>query len=258
MDAVEWLFLTHVHLDHAGGTGALAARLPRARVLVHPRGAPHVVDPTRLEAATIAVYGQQAFEHLYGKLLPVAAERVHETPDGERVTLGPSELRILHTPGHALHHQVLFDPDARAVFSGDTFGVSYRELDRAAGAFVVPTTTPTQFDPVQLHASVRRIAELEPESVFLTHFGRVTGVPRLATALAEQIDRFVELAREHAGAADRHQRIRTAMRDYVVARGEAHGIADTLATVEAVLGADLELNTQGLVAWLARTEKARG
>ncbi|HEX5101591.1 MAG TPA: MBL fold metallo-hydrolase [Polyangiaceae bacterium] len=255
--AVDWLFLTHVHLDHAGGTGALVERLPRARVLVHPRGAPHVVDPTRLEAATIAVYGQQAFEHLYGKLLPVAVERVQETPDGERVTLGSSELRIFHTPGHALHHQVLFDPDARAVFSGDTFGVSYRELDRAAGAFVMPTTTPTQFDPAQLRESVRRIVELAPESVYLTHFGRVTGVPRLGAALGEQIDRFVELAREHAHAADRHQRIRVAMRDYVVTRAEAHGIADTLATVESVLGADLELNTQGLVAWLARTEKAR-
>lgn len=257
-DAVEWLFLTHVHLDHAGGTGALMQRLPRARVLVHPRGAPHVIDPTRLEAATIAVYGKQAFEHLYGKLLPVPPERVHETPDGERVTLGPSELRILHTPGHALHHQVLFDADARAVFSGDTFGVSYRELDSAEGAFVIPTTTPTQFDPEQLRASVRRIAELEPESIYLTHFGRVTGAPRLAAALLEQIERFVELAREHAGAHDRHQRIRGAMRDYVAARAEAHGIADAAVTIEAVLGADLELNTQGLVAWLARTEKARG
>jgi hypothetical protein len=154
---------------------------------------------------------------------------------------------------------VLFDVDARAVFSGDTFGVSYRELDRAAGAFVIPTTTPTQFDPIALRESVQRVAELEPESVYLTHFGRVTGVPRLASALLEQIERFVALAREHARADDRHQRIRTAMRDYVASRATAHGITDATATIEAVLGADLELNTQGLVAWLARTEKpARG
>jgi len=258
-DAVEWVFLTHVHLDHAGGVGALLTRLPRAQVLVHPRGAPHVIDPTRLEAATIAVYGQQAFEHLYGKLLPVPRERVRETPDGERLALGLSELRILHTPGHALHHQVLFDAEARAVFSGDTFGVSYRELDRAPGAFVMPTTTPTQFDPEQLAASVRLIADLDPESVYMTHFGRVTGIPRLAAALLEQIERFVALAREHAVAEGRHGQIRAAMRDYVVSRAEAHGIADAATTIESVLGADLELNTQGLVAWLERTEKhARG
>lgn len=252
LDAVDWLFLTHVHLDHAGGAGALLERLPRARVLVHPRGAAHLIDPTRLEAATIAVYGHAAFEQLYGKLVPIPAERIQETPDGERVRLGTSELLILHTPGHALHHQVLFDAEARALFSGDTFGVSYRELDRAAGAFILPTTTPTQFDPAQLLDSVRRIAELAPESVYLTHFGRVTGVPRLAAALEEQIECFAALAREHATSDARHERIRAAMREHVVARADAHGIENAAATVDAVLGADLELNTQGLVAWLAR------
>jgi len=255
LDAVDWLFLTHVHLDHAGGAGALLARLPRARVLVHPRGAAHLIDPARLTAATIAVYGKEPFEKLYGKLVPVPAERIQQTSEGERLRLGPSELLILHTPGHAMHHQVLFDAEGRALFSGDTFGVSYRELDRAAGPFIMPTTTPTQFDPVQLLDSVRRIVELAPESVYLTHFGRVTDVPRLATALSEQIERFAALAREHATAEARHERIHAAMRAHVVARAEAHGIENAAATVDTVLGPDLELNTQGLVAWLERAKK---
>lgn len=257
-EAVEWLFLTHVHLDHAGGAGLLVEKLPRARVLVHPRGAPHLIDPARLEAATLAVYGRAAYEALYGKLVAIPAERVHATSDGESVTLGTHEFSILHTPGHAMHHQVLFDPEARAVFSGDTFGLSYRELDTEAGPFILPTTTPTQFDPQQLRASLERIVELAPESVYLTHFGRVDGVPRLAAALREELERFVELAREHAAAPDRHERIRSALRDYLVRRAEAHGVANAAVAVDAVLGNDLELNAQGLVAWLERTEKRAG
>ena len=254
-DAVDWLFLTHVHLDHAGGAGALLERLPRARALVHPRGAAHLLDPTRLEAATIAVYGQAAFERLYGKLVPIPAERLQQTANGEHVQLGSTQLLILHTPGHALHHQVLFDAEARAVFTGDTFGVSYRELDCERAAFIVPTTTPTQFDPEQLLDSVRRIEELEPESIYLTHYGRVTDVPRLAQALREQIEHFVVLAGEHATVPARHEQLRGALRNYLVARAQVHGVADAGAAVDAVLSADLELDTQGLIAWLDRTQK---
>jgi glyoxylase-like metal-dependent hydrolase (beta-lactamase superfamily II) len=258
-DAVDWLFLTHVHLDHAGGAGQLLAQLPRARVLVHPRGLSHLVDPTRLEVATIAVYGEAAYRKLYGALAPIPAARVQSTADGERLRLGGSELTILHTPGHALHHQILFEPEAGAVFTGDTFGLSYRELDTAAGAFIVPTTTPSQFDPPQLLHSVGRIVALGPTAAYLTHFGRVTDVARLGDALREQIEHFVVLARAQGGPAEREgarqARIRAALRDYLVTRASAHGVADPATTVERVLGPDLELNAQGLVAWLQRAEK---
>lgn len=255
VDAVELLFLTHVHLDHAGGAGALLRHLPNARVLVHPRGAPHVVDPSRLQAATIAVYGQSAFDQLYGELVPIAETRVHPTRDGDRVQLGASELLILHTPGHALHHQVLFDPGAKAVFTGDTFGLSYRELDTDNGTFVVPTTTPTQFDPEQLLASVERIAALNPTSVYLTHYGRIMNATKVAVDLREQIQAFVEIARKHAGADDPQASIRRALREYLAARAKRHGIVKPLAMVDRVLGPDLDLNAQGLVAWLARADK---
>lgn len=210
---VDWLFLTHVHLDHAGGAGSLLRQLPCARVLTHPRGAQHLVDPTRLESATAAVYGQDAFERLYGKLVPIPPELVHETRDGERVQLGMADLMILHTPGHAMHHQVLYDAHVGAVFTGDTFGLAYPELETPAGAFIVPTTTPTQFDPEQLLTSVQRIADLRPASLYLTHYGRVTDAPRLAHALRDQIGHFVELARECAATSDRHPRLRAALTD---------------------------------------------
>lgn len=254
-EAVDILFLTHVHLDHAGGAGQLLRALPNARVLVHPRGATHIVDPSRLESATMAVYGEHAFRQLYGALVPIPEQRVQRTRDGERLRLGDSELLVFHTPGHALHHQVLFDDRARAVFSGDTFGVAYPELATEAGAFVIPTTTPTQFDPEQLLDSVQRIAELDPAAIYLTHYGLVTNVRTLAAALKEQIERFVAIARAHENEENRHHKVRSALREYIVARAEAHGITSAATTVDGVLGADLELNTQGLIAWLERAQK---
>jgi glyoxylase-like metal-dependent hydrolase (beta-lactamase superfamily II) len=252
---VELLFLTHVHLDHAGGAGLLMQQLPNARAVAHPRAVAHLVDPSRLESATIAVYGQQAYEQLYGKLLPLPRERVSETSDGERLALGGAELRVLHTPGHALHHHVLFDVTASALFTGDTFGLSYPELTTAQGPYIVPTTTPTQFDPEQLVASIQRLAALEPASIHLTHFGRVSGAARLAQALCEQIESFVQIARSNATMPERQQRIREQLSHLLAARLLAHGVAQPEAAVERVLGADLELNAQGLVAWLERGEK---
>jgi glyoxylase-like metal-dependent hydrolase (beta-lactamase superfamily II) len=254
---VDLLFLTHVHLDHAGGAGLLLQELPNATVSVQPRGVAHLVDPSRLELATIAVYGQRAYEQLYGKLVPIAAERIAPSRDGDRLRLGPSELTVLHTPGHALHHHALFDADGRAVFTGDTFGLSYRELDTQQGAFIVPTTTPTQFDPEQLLASVARLAALPVDAAYLTHFGRVTGVPRLAQSLREQIQACVAITRRHASSEQRHSLIRADLRQLWIDRAQAHGLPEAAARVDEILGPDLELNTQGLLAWLDREQRQR-
>lgn len=256
-EAVQWVFLTHIHLDHAGGVGRLAAELPNARVVAHPRAVPHLCDPTRVAAATAAVYGQSAFDKLYGRLLPVDSDRIVATRDSEPLRLGRSELEVLHTPGHALHHQALYDRTGSSVFTGDTFGLSYRETDTAAGAFIVPTTTPTQFDPEQLTASVSRIAELAPECVYLTHYGRVTGVTRLAQSLQSQIKQFVEIAKAAALAEQPQARIRESMAALWRQLLHDHGFDARPERVEQLLGGDLTLNAQGLVSWLERKARAR-
>jgi glyoxylase-like metal-dependent hydrolase (beta-lactamase superfamily II) len=254
--SVDAVFLTHVHLDHAGGAGLLMQNLPGARAVVHPRGVPHLVDPSRLAEATAAVYGRERFEQLYGRLVPIPKTRIVETRDLDGLLLGNSRLSILHTPGHALHHQALFDREASAVFSGDTFGVSYRELDGQDGrAFIVPTTTPTQFDPDQLLESIERLDQLGAEAFYLTHFGRVTDVARLTRSLLEQVKKFVEIALRHRASPDRHERIRAEMRDLWLELWRGQGGGSGPERLLAVLGADLELNTQGLVAWLARNER---
>src|ERR1700758_4414088 len=168
-EAVDYLLLTHVHLDHAGGAGLLMRELPNARALLHPRGAPHMIDPARLIAGSKAVYGEEPFRRMYGELLPIAAERVHAGQDGERVQLAERTLELIHTPGHAQHHYVVVDEAHASIFTGDTFGISYRALDTAQGAFITPSTVPTQFDPQQHIASIDRILGCRPESVYLMH-----------------------------------------------------------------------------------------
>jgi glyoxylase-like metal-dependent hydrolase (beta-lactamase superfamily II) len=253
--AVDYLLLTHVHLDHAGGAGALMRELPNARALLHPRGAPHMIDPKRLIAGAKAVYGEEPFRRMYGELLPIPAERVRAVQDGERVRLGGRTLELIHTPGHAQHHYVVVDSAHASIFTGDTFGISYRALDTHNGAFITPSTVPTQFDPEQHIASIDRMLAYGPESMYLMHFSRVTGVPRLAAELKQQITALARIARAHADDADPYPGIRADMRALWLTLARRHGISLPEADIERALESDLTLNTQGLIAWLARTRE---
>ncbi|HEX7062657.1 MAG TPA: MBL fold metallo-hydrolase, partial [Woeseiaceae bacterium] len=175
---VDYVFLTHVHLDHAGGAGELLRRLPRAQAVLHPRGARHMIDPEKLVSGSIAVYGEARFRELYGEIRPIPEERVTIANDGQRFALGGRELTCLHTEGHARHHYCLWDPASRGVFTGDSFGISYREFDTARGPFIFPTTTPVQFDPEKAHEAIDRIMSFAPERVYLTHYSEVRDLPR--------------------------------------------------------------------------------
>ncbi|HXS26725.1 MAG TPA: MBL fold metallo-hydrolase [Steroidobacteraceae bacterium] len=251
-EAVEYVLLTHVHLDHAGGAGALLRELPNARAVIHPRGAPHLIHPAKLIEASIAVYGEPTYRSLYGELVPIPAERVRLMRDGERIELAGRELLTIDTPGHAMHHYSIIDVGYRNIFTGDTFGLSYRELDTPAGAFVVPTTTPTQFDPEQLIASIEKLMGYGPQAAYLMHYGRVTDLPRLAESLKAQIRELSAIARRHAGASDRAAAIRADMRALWLALARRHGIELPESRIDDILGKDLDLNVQGLVAWLER------
>ena len=250
--AVEYLLLTHVHLDHAGGAGALMRELPNARALLHPRGAPHMIDPTKLIAGSKAVYGEERFRRMYGELLAIPAARVRVVADGERVALGGRMLELIHTPGHAQHHYVVVDAAHASIFSGDTFGISYRALDTENGAFITPSTVPTQFDPEQHIASIDRLLAYRPESIYLMHFSRVTDVPRLGISLKAQIAELARIARAHADDPDPQAGIRADMLTLWRSLARDHGCRLPDSELEHALAGDLTLNTQGLIAWLTR------
>ncbi|WP_313426697.1 MBL fold metallo-hydrolase [Stenotrophomonas rhizophila] len=255
VDAVDWLILTHVHLDHAGGAGLLMQQLPNARLVVHPRGAPHMVDPTRLIAGATEVYGQTQIEHSYGPILPVSPDRVVIADDGHRVDLAGRSLLCIDTPGHARHHLCVWDERSRAWFTGDTFGLSYRELDSDRGAFIVPTSSPVQFDPEPLKQSIARLLAAAPQAMFLTHYGRVEDVARLGADLVEQIDAMVHIGHQCDARPDRHRCLVAALTALYLERAQAHGCRLDDAAVTQVLAMDIELNAQGLACWLDRDRR---
>lgn len=252
VDAVDYLILTHVHLDHAGGAGVLMQNLPHARAIIHPRGARHMIDPAQLIAGATAVYGAEEIERSYGTLVPIPAERIDIANDGHVIDLAGRKLVCLDTPGHARHHICIYDERSSAFFTGDTFGLSYREFDTDKGAFILPTSTPVQFEPDALHASIDRMMSYKPQQMFLTHYSRITDVARLANDLHVQIDAMVSIAEKHATEAGRHRRIADDLAHLFTSRASAHGCKMDPARVRELLAMDIELNTQGLEVWLDR------
>lgn len=213
-------------------------------------------DPAKLVAGTRAVYGDAEFKRLYGEILPIDAERVSEVGDKETIMVGGRTLTPIHTRGHANHHYSIVDHTARAIFSGDSFGVSYRGLDTEKGAFIFPTTTPVHFDPQAAHASIDLMLGFEPQAIFLTHYSKVTEVRRLADDLHKDIDAFVRIAEKCEELEDRMQQIADKMRDYLWRRLDRHGFTGNDREREDLLGMDIELNSMGLDVWLTRMAAA--
>ena len=254
-EQVDYVFLTHIHLDHAGGAGELMKHLPLAQAVVHPRGAGHMVRPEKLIEGTQAVYGEAEFRRLYGEIPSIPAERVLSASDGMSMKLGDSELTLIHTPGHALHHYCIVDPLSESLFTGDTFGISYRIFDTAKGSFIFPATTPVHFDPHQAHASLDRIMAYQPKAVFLTHYSRVEDLPRLARDMHEGIDAHVRIAesvRDDASGAPRLAKLKQKIHAYLVQRVREHGCTLDQPTVDTWLEMDVDLNAKGLSVWLDR------
>ena len=251
---VDWVIPTHVHLDHAGGAGLLMQSLPHARLLVHPRGLRHMLDPQALWAGALAVYGEEEMQRSYGQLQPVPAERAEASSDGQTITLAGRPLLLLDTPGHARHHHCIWDAQSRGWFTGDTFGLSYREFDTAGGPWIVPTSTPVQFDPEALHASIDRLLSYQPAAMYLTHYSKVGEVQRLARLLLSQVDDMVALGLSLRDADERHARLKAGLQSLYLDSLRAHGSMLAPERQLHLLTMDVELNAQGLGVWLDKLE----
>lgn len=249
-ESVDYVLLTHIHLDHAGGAGAFMQAFPNARLVVHPRGARHMAEPSKLFAGVSAVYGPERAKALYGELIPVPVERIIEAGDGHELDLAGRRIRVFDTPGHARHHVCYFDTKSRSFFTGDTFGLSYRSLDVEGRPSIFPTTTPVQFEPEAMHASIRRMEAEAPTAMYLTHYAQVTDVPRLAADLHRLIDAHVAIAERHAVAEGRKDRIEADIWALVGEEAARNGWTVPEAEWRRILALDVELNAQGLDVWL--------
>jgi len=250
LESISYLFLTHIHLDHAGGAGEFMCRFPNAKLVVHPRAVRHMVDPSRLIKSTMAVYGEENFRRMYGEIRPVDASRIIEATDKFFLTMNGRTLLFLDTPGHARHHYCIFDKTSRSFFTGDTFGVSYREFDVNGIEFVFPTTTPVQFDPLAAHQSLDRIMSYDPQYAFLTHYSRIGNLTHHANLMHELIDAYVTIASNiYNQRSDGHISLVERLGELLIQRIKAHGCTLSQDEIHDLLSMDVNLNAEGLKCW---------
>jgi len=249
---VRYVIPTHVHLDHAGGASEMMKQFEQASLIIHPRGAPHMIDPQKLIAGTIGVYGEEKFNRLYGSIEPISEARVIVAPDLARFDVGKRELVFIDTPGHARHHFCIYDQVSNGVFSGDTFGISYEPMKQLARG-LIPTTPPVQFDPAALHESISRIMSFNPARLYLTHYGEFVNPAAQVASFNQWIDEYVDLCRQQdSAAADYETSLQQALQNLVLQKLAG----DDNALLCRILQTDLRLNAQGLAHW--RSSKQNG
>ncbi len=253
LDAADlrWIVVTHIHLDHAGGVGDIAAAFPNATVVVHERGARHLLDPTRLIDSASRVYGP-LLDGLYGRMLPVAEDRLVAAADGYRVDLGAGHfLTLVDSPGHAKHHHAVLDEQTGTLLVGDAVGVKLPDF-----GILRPATPPPDFDLEQATRSLRRFAELRPSQVVLTHYGPVDHPLETLVEAEEMLNQWVEVAdrtmreSEEAGIDD----VAAALAD-AFASAPADLAPDVREKFEVLNG--VHSNAAGIVRYLSLREPAR-
>jgi len=249
---VTHVIVTHIHLDHAGGAGALLAACPEAQLLAHPRAAPHAIDPSKLVRSATQVYGEEAFAELYGTIDPIDADRVRTLDDDEQLEIGGHRLRFLHTRGHANHHFCVLDETESALFTGDAFGIRYPLLQGT----VFPSTSPTDFDAELAIASVKRLVATGAEAAWLTHFGAVHDLEEVGETLIGQLQAAGEVVDE-ADASGLEGDALFAHTGAWVDRFFAELVPEPTDAQRQLLEVDRSLNGQGLAVAVQRRRRRR-
>ncbi|AGE22187.1 beta lactamase-like protein [Geobacillus sp. GHH01] len=249
---IRYIIVTHIHLDHAGGVGLLLQHCPNAMVVVHPKGKRHLADPSRLIAGAKAVYGAQ-FESLFDPILPVPEERLIVKEDGETLKLSAERTLVFYdTPGHANHHVSIYDSYSRGVFTGDTIGVFYPQLQEAGLTFCLPSTSPNQFDPEAMKQSAARLEKLRPERIYFGHFGMLDDPQEAFRQLRVWLPKFVAAGKEaiernpEASPAEQAKVAAQRLRRDVEAFLNEYGVPSS-SPVYAAIELDLQVCAMGLI-----------
>lgn len=249
-EQVRWIIVTHVHLDHAGGTAALQEACPNATVLAHPKTARHLIDPARLVAGSRVVYGADAFDALYGDIAPVPEEHVRIMGDDETLSWGARTLRFFNTYGHASHHFSIYDDASNSVFSGDAFGVGRSALSRPGPGFLICSSSPTDFDADEAHRSIERILATGADRVYITHFGGFDNLPQHADLMHQAIDDMEAILQDMIQSDEQESQLQAWGEARVAEALEAQLRRCKVADFEADrawLENDVKLNTMGLI-----------
>lgn len=253
-EEVRNVIVTHIHLDHAGGAGLLLQSCPEARVVVHPRGARHLADPSRLIQGARMVYGDQ-FDSLFDPIVPIPEERILVRQDQETLSIGPDRtLTFLDSPGHAKHHFSIYDPVSRGLFTGDTAGVQYMQSKEFGFPFYLPTTSPNQFDPAAMKASIQRFRQLDVERLFFGHFGMTDQPGTAFDQVSEELDAFVEAGEQAITAGEGAAGIERRLMNRYHPMLRNHGVPEDHALFR-ILKLDLTVCAMGLEETLTHQKK---
>lgn len=256
-EQVSHIIITHVHLDHAGGTGLLLTHCPNAVVVAHPRAAPHVIDPSRLVKSAQQVYGEENFRKLYGDIVPVPENRVLIPADGEVLTVADKAFQFIYTRGHANHHFSIYEQTTKSIFTGDSFGIAYPMLQKGSKPFLFPSTSPTDFDAAEARISYTKILNSGAERAYPTHFDVWSDMQGGYTMLNGYLDQIEILFHSLLTAPDGEKipaLARAGFDAFFTAALEERGI--TLSQQEKeVLEMDIDLNAQGIAFAAARARK---
>ncbi|MEN8222882.1 MAG: MBL fold metallo-hydrolase [Acidobacteriota bacterium] len=257
---VKYIILTHIHLDHAGGAGLIMKELPNARLVVHPRGARHMISPEILIESVKQVYAEEKYRKLYGEIIGVPEERVISKTGGESVTVGKRELKMIDSPGHAKHHNIVYDDFSGSVFSGDAFGIGYPRFRYEMGALAFPSTSPVQFDPERALATFEMISELKPLRILLTHYGSVENVSEVHDQLKKIINTTEKKASQRYSEGLRGEELNKALTNDIWEMFEKRimEVRGSSLTIEEKehLFFDADLNGQGAAVYITRKNRA--
>jgi glyoxylase-like metal-dependent hydrolase (beta-lactamase superfamily II) len=250
-EQVRYVIVTHIHLDHAGGASTLIKDLPNAELLVHPSGYKHMVNPEQLIAGATQVYGEARFREMYGDIEAIPEDKVRAIENGETVMLGQRPLLFEDTPGHAYHHFCIWDEQDRCWFTGDTFGICYNGMKTSPTALLIPTTTPTQFNPDAMKASMSKLLSRIPKRMMLTHYGSlaIENHQAVEAFLHQQVDDIVALTLSKTGDDQDHQPLASRLMDYYRELVQNKNIKIPESELKTLLKMDLGLNAQGLFYW---------
>jgi glyoxylase-like metal-dependent hydrolase (beta-lactamase superfamily II) len=240
--------VTHIHLDHAGATGALVRRYPHLDVYVHPIGAPHIIDPSKLIASARRLYGDE-LDTLLGEPQPVPADRVHAVGDGGEIVLGSRRLVAYDTPGHARHHLAFFDPARGDLFTGDAAGVAL-----PGSRYVRPPTPPPELDVPAWDATIERLRSLGAARLLLTHYGPHTWVESLFDDLRDRLHASVDLVARALAAGATDDEVSAQLRERVVADLRASDGNDDAARFEVIMST--RQSAAGLIRYVRKLAEA--
>ncbi|GAA0465390.1 MBL fold metallo-hydrolase [Alkalibacillus silvisoli] len=259
LEDVKHIIVTHIHLDHAGGVGLLLEKCPNATVYVHPRGKQHLKDPSKLIKGAKAVYGEK-FDELFDPIVPVPEGRLQEQDDSSQLNLGDRTLTFYDTPGHAKHHFSIHDSKSNSIFTGDTIGVYYPDLLEFDVEFVLPSTSPNQFDPDIMLDSLGRVESLEVDAINFGHYGQSRNPKRVYAQIREWLPRFLEVSEaaleSHQGANldDQTEAVQKALFDLIAQHLDSLNVPKDHKVYQ-FIKLDADVCGLGIVDYIAKTKR---